>query len=52
MMERNDLQLLNKYRSQIMGVAALWILIFHEWQIVTEGCWGLYVAEKNRILRS
>ncbi|MBS7340670.1 MAG: acyltransferase [Lachnospiraceae bacterium] len=46
MMERNDLQSLNKYRSQIMGVAALWILIFHEWQIVTEGCWGLYVAEK------
>ena len=28
---RNGFQLLSKYRGAIMGLAAIWILIFHEW---------------------
>lgn len=31
MQEKNAFRLINKYRSAIMGVAALWILFFHEW---------------------
>ncbi|MDC7278822.1 acyltransferase [Butyrivibrio fibrisolvens] len=27
----NSLQLLNKYRGEIMGISALWIFIFHIW---------------------
>ena len=27
----NGFQLLSKYRSQIMGLAALWIFVFHSW---------------------
>ena len=45
-MEKNGLQLINKYRSAIMGVAALWILIFHEWQPIAEDVWSIYVVEK------
>ena len=33
--ERNILQLINIYRSAIMGFAALWILIHHEWLPLT-----------------
>lgn len=32
---QNDLSLLFKYRKFLMGFAALWILMTHEWQIVT-----------------
>ena len=35
-MEGNSLKLLSKYRTQIMGFAALWILIFHSWKVVAE----------------
>ena len=28
----NGLEVLTKYRGAIMGIAALWILFFHEWQ--------------------
>ncbi|MDO4982546.1 MAG: acyltransferase [Eubacteriales bacterium] len=34
MEKKNLLSSVNKYRSQIMGLAAIWILIYHEWQIV------------------
>ena len=30
----NGLEVLTKYRGAIMGIAALWILFFHEWQCV------------------
>ncbi len=32
--EKNGFKLLAKYRGAIMGLAALWILFFHEWQIM------------------
>lgn len=32
--ERNSLGLINTYRSAIMGFAALWILLHHEWLIL------------------
>lgn len=35
-MEHNSLKLLSKYRTQLMGFSALWILIFHSWQVVSE----------------
>jgi len=28
---KNGFQLLSRYRSAIMGIAAIWILVFHEW---------------------
>ncbi len=31
MREKNILKLINKYRSAIMGVAALWVMFFHAW---------------------
>lgn len=32
------LELLSKYRGAVMGIAALWILFFHEWQkLIVEG---------------
>ena len=33
-MNKNALDLLSKYRKVIMGFAALWILVFHEWQML------------------
>lgn len=34
---KSGLDVLTKYRGAIMGIAALWILFFHEWQLlVTE----------------
>ena len=44
---QNDLSLLFKYRKFLMGFAALWILMTHEWQIVTNET-SLY--KKNRFL--
>lgn len=35
-MEGNSLKLISKYRTYIMGFAALWILIFHAWTVVSE----------------
>ena len=32
--EKNGFKLLAKYRGAIMGLAALWILFFHEWQMM------------------
>ena len=34
-MNKNGLELLSKYRKVIMGFAALWILVFHEWQMLS-----------------
>ena len=46
MNEKNDLQLLFQYRGALMGIAALWILVTHEWQIVSfEGEW-IYEIER------
>lgn len=33
--KNNDLLLISKYRNQIMGFAAIWILLFHEWFILS-----------------
>ena len=44
--ERNDFLLINKYRTALMGFAALWILIFHEWVPVFEGGGKLQAAEE------
>jgi len=33
--ERNDLSLISKYRGAIMGFAAIWILFFHEWIVLS-----------------
>ncbi|MBR5597754.1 MAG: acyltransferase [Lachnospiraceae bacterium] len=35
-MEGNSLKLLSKYRTPIMGFAAVWILIFHAWTVASE----------------
>ena len=32
---KNGFQLVSKYRSAIMGLAALWILVFHAWVILS-----------------
>lgn len=45
MQEKNAFRLINKYRSAIMGVAALWILFFHEWIPTMEGHWRAYAVE-------
>ena len=46
---QNDLSLLFKYRKFLMGFAALWILMTHEWQIVTNETSFFFVTE-NRFL--
>lgn len=33
----NGFLLLGRYRSALMGFAALWIYVFHEWQVVFDG---------------
>lgn len=43
---RNDFFLINKYRTALMGFAAIWILIFHEWVPVFEGFGKLQAAEE------
>ncbi len=35
--EQDGLQLLSKYRGAVMGFAALWIFVFHEWQLTLGG---------------
>ena len=45
MQKRNDLNLINQYRTPIMGVAALWIFFFHEWNPIMEGHWKAYAVE-------
>lgn len=35
-MEGSSLKLISRYRTHIMGFAALWILIFHAWTVVSE----------------
>lgn len=45
MQKRNDLSLINKYRTAIMGFAALWIFFFHEWNPIMEGHWKCYAVE-------
>ena len=38
MPKRNDiLSLISRYRTELMGFAALWILLYHEWWPVFEG---------------
>ena len=45
MKKQNDLNLLFKYRKFLMGFAALWILMTHEWQIVTNETSFFFVTE-------
>ncbi|MBO5163418.1 MAG: acyltransferase [Ruminococcus sp.] len=33
--QKSGLEILTKYRGAIMGIAALWILFFHEWQLLS-----------------
>ena len=47
---QNDLSLLFKYRKFLMGFAALWILMTHEWQIVTNETSFFFVTENFRHL--
>ncbi len=44
-MEGNSLKLISKYRTQIMGFAALWIFIFHSWFVVSEQYSMIWRAE-------
>ncbi len=46
MKEKNGFLLIGKYRGAIMGLAALWILFFHEWQPLFANVAGLGVVEK------
>lgn len=46
MEKRSDLSLLFRYRSALMGIAALWILMTHEWQIVSQNGDLLFEAER------
>ena len=41
----SSLMLLTQHRNLLMGVAALWILVFHEWQMVTAEGSAVYQAE-------
>ncbi len=43
---KDDLSILLRYRSAIMGFAALWIFIFHEWQRVWESVPIIHYAER------
>lgn len=45
MEKKSTFQLVNKYRGAIMGIAALWILFFHEWIPIMEGHWKTYAVE-------
>lgn len=42
---KNDIGLISKYRTAIMGVASLWIFLFHEWSPIMEGHWKCYAVE-------
>lgn len=46
MENQNDLRLINTYRAAIMGFAALWIYIFHEWVPVIDRAGILQDLEK------
>ncbi len=46
---KNGFELLTKYRGAIMGMAALWILFFHEWQILATG--GGKIAEIEMFIK-
>lgn len=45
MQGKEDLTLINKYRVAIMGFAALWIFLFHEWSYVTAAYPKIYAIE-------
>ena len=44
--ENGILPSINQYRSEIMGFAALWILLYHEWQLVSVEWSAAYYAER------
>lgn len=44
MEKENEFQLINKYRGCLMGFAALWILIFHQWTVLFKPV-GVFVLE-------
>ena len=43
--EKNGLALLSKYRGALMGVAALWVLMTHEWQLISPEDSAFHVTE-------
>ena len=43
--EKNGLALLSKYRGVLMGVAALWVLMTHEWQLISPEDSAFHVTE-------
>lgn len=45
-MQKSLLSSINKYRPQIMGFAALWILVYHEWQLLSPAWSAPYYAER------
>lgn len=45
MEKKSDLTILFKYRGALMGLAALWILATHEWQMISEPDTLLYSIE-------
>lgn len=49
MEKKNDLSLLFRYRGVLMGFAALWILMFHEWKLLTPS--GTYIYEVGRFVK-
>lgn len=46
---KSGLEILTKYRGAIMGIAALWILFFHEWQNVLTA--GTKIAEYESYIK-
>lgn len=46
---KNGFEILTKYRGAIMGIAALWILFFHEWQPVMTA--GTKIAEYESYIK-
>ncbi len=49
MKKRSDLSLLFHYRQALMGIAALWILMTHEWQIISQN--GDFIWETERFIK-
>ena len=51
MPDKSSLQLISKYRSQIMGFAALWIVFFHAWVPVFSGRGFRFIDDIEEFIR-
>lgn len=47
----NSLSLISKYRNQIMGIATIWILFFHEWIIINPDSTSIFSKVFKHFLR-